>query len=760
MPDYGHDLETGVFITPSNTSPHAPVRLAQTAEELGFDLATFQDHPYQPQFHDTWTLLTWVAAATHRIRVAGNVLNVPLRQPAVLARSAASLDLLSGGRVDLGLGAGGFWDAIEAMGAPRRTPGEGVTALSEAIEIVRGIWATNTRGPLRIQGEFHHVDGAKRGPRPAHPIPIHVGAYKPRMLRLVGRQADGWLPSLAYLSDGDLARGNATIDDAAREAGRDPREIRRLLNISGRFSAQSTGVLQGPPARWVEDLLRLALEDGIGTFVLAADDDATMATFAHDVVPELRERIATERASRGTTTGRVLSGAATARRRDGIDYDGVPASLSRRAVEPGDFDFASVSSTYMRGGSPGLVLRPTSEAEVVDALAFARDQPVTDRVPLSLRSGGHGISGRSTNDGGLVLDVGALDAVEVLDEEARLVRLGAGARWSDVASALDSRGWAISSGDYGGVGVGGLATAGGVGLLAREHGLTIDHVRAARVVLADGRVVRASAQENPEIFWALRGAGANIGVVTEVEAQAAPVGDLGWAQLSFDASDTADFLEGFGAAMDAAPRDTTLFLLMGAPRRGQVVAQVYGVVNHADPDGIVERLQPFAQIAPLVGQRVSLARYAQAMDNASGAPHAGVGEPVTRSLLVESLTPELSRDAAALVHAGASPFFQVRSIGGATADVAPDATAFAHRSARFVLSAMGSRATRIDDAWTTLEPHGLGAYLSFDTRPDGEVVPRVFPPDTLARLRTLKREVDPGNLFRDNGWVMAGAEPA
>src|SRR5690625_2175873 len=122
MTDYGHDLTFGSFLTPTNADPQSPVRLAQVSEAAGLDLVTFQDHPYQPGFLDTWTLLTWVAANTERVTVAGNVLNLPLRQPAVLARSVASLDVMSGGRVALGLGSGAFWNGIEAMGGPRLTP--------------------------------------------------------------------------------------------------------------------------------------------------------------------------------------------------------------------------------------------------------------------------------------------------------------------------------------------------------------------------------------------------------------------------------------------------------------------------------------------------------------------------------------------------------------------------------------------------------------------------------------------------------------
>jgi len=157
---------------------------------------SFQDHSCQPAFLDTWTLLAWVAGQTERIHLAANVLNLPLRAPAVLARSAASLDLLSAGRLDLALGAGAFWNAIEAMGCRRLMPGEAVRALSEAIDLMRGLWDTGERRRLRFDGDFYHLTGAQRGPAPEHDIPIWIGGSKPRMLRLIGQKADGWLPSL------------------------------------------------------------------------------------------------------------------------------------------------------------------------------------------------------------------------------------------------------------------------------------------------------------------------------------------------------------------------------------------------------------------------------------------------------------------------------------------------------------------------------------------------------------------------------------
>jgi alkanesulfonate monooxygenase SsuD/methylene tetrahydromethanopterin reductase-like flavin-dependent oxidoreductase (luciferase family) len=303
MTDYGHEPEFGVFITPSSQQPQAVVDLAQLADRAGIDLVTFQDHPYQPAFLDTWTLMSYVAAQTQRARLAGNVLNLPLRSPAVLARSVASLDLLSGGRAELGIGAGGFREAIEAMGGPRLRPGEAVDALAEALEIIRAVWDTGIRGGIRFAGQHYQLSGAKRGPAPAHPVSIWLGAYKPRMLQLTGRLADGWLPSLSYLQAGQLTAGNAVIDEAASAAGRDPASVRRLLNISGRFAPVAAGMLDGPPGHWASQLAELALAEGISTFILVTDDPDTIRTYADEVAPEVRELVGAGRANLATSSG-------------------------------------------------------------------------------------------------------------------------------------------------------------------------------------------------------------------------------------------------------------------------------------------------------------------------------------------------------------------------------------------------------------------------------------------------------------------------
>jgi hypothetical protein len=294
MTNYGHELLFGSFITPTNQQPQHAVTLAQLSERAGLDLVTFQDHPYLPSFLDTWTLIAYVLARTSTISVAPNVANLPLRPPVMLARSAANLDLLSNGRVELGLGAGAMWDAIEAMGAPRLTPKESVKALGEAIEIIRGIWDEDATHDVHFDGEHYQVSGAKSGPTPAHDISIWIGAYKPAMLALSGRVADGWLPSLGYIQPEEFASANAIIDEAALAVGRRPSEVRRLLNISGEFSPNSSGLLRGPSAQWVEELAAIALTHGFSTFILGSDDAETLERYGNEVAPAVRELVASE----------------------------------------------------------------------------------------------------------------------------------------------------------------------------------------------------------------------------------------------------------------------------------------------------------------------------------------------------------------------------------------------------------------------------------------------------------------------------------
>jgi alkanesulfonate monooxygenase SsuD/methylene tetrahydromethanopterin reductase-like flavin-dependent oxidoreductase (luciferase family) len=277
-------VRVGLFVVPDAADAQATVELIVAADQVGLDLVGVQDHPYQRRFLDTWTLLSYAAARTERVALVPDVVNLALRPPTMLAKAAASLDVLSRGRVELGLGAGAFWEGIEAMGGPRRTPKQSVDALVEAIKVLRAFWAGE--GSVQVEGEHYTVRGAKPGPPPAHPIGIWIGAYGPRMLRITGRVADGWLPSLGgkYMS-AEVARANQrAIDEAAKRAGREPAEIVRAVNVMG---------LEGAPGRWLDQLAPVVEDLRFTTLLLGvpAEDPVGFARrLGEEVAPALRDR--------------------------------------------------------------------------------------------------------------------------------------------------------------------------------------------------------------------------------------------------------------------------------------------------------------------------------------------------------------------------------------------------------------------------------------------------------------------------------------
>ncbi len=299
MTDYGRNLEFGASVEPLADPPDWVARIVRAADRAGLDLVGIQDHPYQRRFLDTWTLISTLVPMTEHIRFFPDVANLPLRPPAMLAKAAASLDVLSGGRVEVGLGAGAFWDAIVAMDGPRRSPGESVRATEEAIKVMRLVWSEERS--LRFDGEFYSLRGMRPGPHPVHPIGIWVGAYGPRMLRLIGRLADGWVPSLAYSPPEKLPEMQGRIDEAAAGAGREPEEVRRVYNVGGRIGEGERGLLDGPAEHWIEELTRFAVELGMDTFIYWPSEDHVrqVELFASEVVPGVREAVAAERSRAG-----------------------------------------------------------------------------------------------------------------------------------------------------------------------------------------------------------------------------------------------------------------------------------------------------------------------------------------------------------------------------------------------------------------------------------------------------------------------------
>jgi alkanesulfonate monooxygenase SsuD/methylene tetrahydromethanopterin reductase-like flavin-dependent oxidoreductase (luciferase family) len=286
---YGRLLEFGVFPVPNAADLELLRSLARRADELGLDVIGIQDHPYQRRYLETWALIADLIARTERVRFFPDVANLPLRFPAMIAKQAATLDVLSGGRFELGLGSGAFWDAIGAMGGSVRSPREALESLEEAIEIIRLYWSGEHS--IAVAGKHYHVNGLHPGPPPAHPIEIWLGVGKPRSLALLGRAADGWVPSLTWARPELVRPMMRAIDEGAHAAGRDPSEIRRLFNVSGKIVDGDVGeLLVGPPEHWVETLTGFAHDLGFDTFVFWPNGEPAeqLERFATEVVPALR----------------------------------------------------------------------------------------------------------------------------------------------------------------------------------------------------------------------------------------------------------------------------------------------------------------------------------------------------------------------------------------------------------------------------------------------------------------------------------------
>jgi alkanesulfonate monooxygenase SsuD/methylene tetrahydromethanopterin reductase-like flavin-dependent oxidoreductase (luciferase family) len=290
----------GISIVPYSDSLEQNRALVQAADQGGLQLVGIQDHPYQSRFLDTFALIATLLAETERISFFTDVANLPLRPPAVMAKAAASLDVLSGGRFELGLGAGAIPHQVGRMGGPERSPAESVDALEEAIEVIRLMWSGERS--VSFEGEYYRLEDARPGPAPVHPMGIWLGAFKPRMIRMVGRKADGWVPSFGVLSSEELRAGNERIDAAAEQAGRDPRQIRRVLNLQGVIGESRTPPgeelpvgyllgqpLAGPPDWWAETLTGF-VRDGFDTLVFWPIDATPeqVELFASEVVPVVR----------------------------------------------------------------------------------------------------------------------------------------------------------------------------------------------------------------------------------------------------------------------------------------------------------------------------------------------------------------------------------------------------------------------------------------------------------------------------------------
>jgi len=281
------------------------LRVVQQADRDGLDHFSLSDHPYLGGRVDAYAALGFLLGATRHIAGFANVTNLPSRPAPVLARTVTSLSALTGGRVVLGMGAGGLWDRIAALGVPRLSPGAAVEAFEEAITLVKML--SGGGDPVTFHGRHHRVDGIEPAPVPAPPV--WTGSVGPRSLAATGRVADGWIPGHAadWLSE-RYRTSRPVIDEAAAAVGRDPRAIRTIFNFPGRITDRPLPAprdadgrwVGGSVAQWTDELTDAVLHHGASGFTLFAPDHGspdptTLARWSREIAPAVREAVAKER---------------------------------------------------------------------------------------------------------------------------------------------------------------------------------------------------------------------------------------------------------------------------------------------------------------------------------------------------------------------------------------------------------------------------------------------------------------------------------
>ena len=421
-----------------------------------------------------------------------------------------------------------------------------------------------------------------------------------------------------------------------------------------------------------------------------------------------------------------------------VTYDG-------RAVTsdtPGFEHFVDALAPY---SAPSLIVQAASTADISRALASG--------IPVAVRSGGHG--GFSAPDGYLLLDLSGFATIEV--QGGGRVRIGTGALWGDVAHALEPHGLALTSGDTYTVGVGGLTLGGGVGWMVRQHGLAFDSLLSAEVVLVDGRVVTASADSEPDLFWVLRGGGGNFGVVTHFTFQAHPLAGIVTGAISLDGTDLAASLKGWRDVMRSSPADLNVTFLV-FPGAGPQLVFVYGGDDLVAADRLVH---PLRELPGVTGSTIDRRRYADVLEHMEKPE--GVVTMVDSNTFADDFSDDLI-DSLVAAHSQFGPaVLMIRYVRGALNDVPVDATAWAHRSAEVLLisaafleEASDEDEARIRSLWSTLDDRTSGMYGNFSPRTGEHVTSMMYPPATLERLRAIKRKYDPANVLRHNHNVVPG----
>ncbi len=421
-------------------------------------------------------------------------------------------------------------------------------------------------------------------------------------------------------------------------------------------------------------------------------------------------------------------------------------------ILPDSDKYENASIAFIHKGTPAIILRPLSASDIAAALKFAQNNSMI----ISVRSGGHSGAGFGTNKGGVVIDLSAFNKIEILDKKKNLVRIGTGAIWHSVAAILHEHGLAISSGDTVSVGVGGLTLGGGIGLMVRKYGLTIDSLVSAEVVTADGKILRTSENENPDLFWAIRGGGGNFGIVTNFEFTAYPLNAVFAGIIQFEMDKVFELLKGWGDYMRSADEALTSSFNLMPPIAGNPPAILVSCCYAGDDEAkAMDTIKPIQKLGKVVQQNISKKNYPDILEE--GPKPEGV-KLIVKNGFVENPGDDLIKFIAETGCKDNSPVFQIRSMGGAMNRVKSESTAFHHRNVEAMvvfinfapLDAAESEIKNIIKPWEMISSFTYGGCINFFSIVSNADILSIYPEKTLKRLSEIKRKYDPNNIFNQN----------
>ena len=438
----------------------------------------------------------------------------------------------------------------------------------------------------------------------------------------------------------------------------------------------------------------------------------------------------------------------------------LPADITGRIIRPDDPDYDEtrqiLSGAYDR--HPAVIVRAANAADVARVVRFARETG----TELAVRAGGHSNAGHSSTEGGIVLDLREMRALEV-DAESRTAWVEGGLTAGDVTARLAEHGFAIPFGDTGSVGIGGLTLGGGVGYLVRKHGMAIDHLLAAEIVTADGELLRVDAEQHPDLFWAIRGGGGNFGVVTRFQFRLVSLDGVVGGMLILPA--TPDTVAGFIAAAEAAPEElSTIANVMSAPPMPFLPEEAHGkmvilamLAYAGDTDAGDHALAPFRALAEPLADMLRPMTYPELFPPEDPDYHPTAA---ATTMFIDHVDRSVAQTILRYLEESDAPMrvAQLRVLGGAMARVPADATAFAHRSSSIMVNLAafyGADDRQRREAWvadfkTALDQGDPGAYVNFLVDEGADRVRAAYPGATWDRLAAVKARYDPTNLFRLN----------